>query len=124
MAAAVAVTTLAVPTAAHAASYNGKCGAGYNVIDSMSITTLGTVYLTYNSATTQNCVVTIRNNPGTYMYMNAAVQLTGLDWTRQYDPGQYSTFAGPVYLYASGKCIDWGGEIGSVYAQQINVHCG
>ncbi|HEY5835967.1 spore-associated protein A [Streptomyces sp.] len=113
------------PTAASlAAAYNGACGSGYGVIDSLPISTLGTAYLTYNSSTGKNCVVTVRANPGTAMYMAAAIRLAGNSASEVIDAGNYTTYAGPVYLYAAGKCIDWGGQIGSVYNQEFGSHCG
>ena len=110
--------------ASPATSYNGACGSGYGVIDSLPISTLGTVYLTYSGATGDNCVVTVRANPGTAMYMVAAIQLAGNSGSEVIDSGNYTTYAGPVYLHAPGSCIDWGGQIGTVYNQQFDSHCG
>lgn len=123
LAAAVAAT-VAVPTTAQAASYNGKCGSGYGVIDSLTISGYGTVYLTYNGSSGMNCAVTIRDNPGTAMFMDAGIQLAGNRASEVHDPGQWTTYAGPVYLSAAGQCIDWGGQIGTVISQRFNVHCG
>lgn len=53
-----------------ALAYNGVCGSGYQVIDSQSVTG-GTVYLTYNSSTGKNCVVTTRSTPGSRLAMCA-----------------------------------------------------
>lgn len=107
-----------------ATAYNGVCGSGYSVIDSLPISTLGTVYLTYNSATGKNCVVTVRATPGAATYMAAAVELAGDSSSAVVDQGDYTTYAGPVYLYAPGSCIDWEGQIGSVYTGEEYSHCG
>ncbi len=111
------------PGVAHAASYNGACGSGYGVIDAMSLPGLGTVYLTYSSGTGKNCVVTVRDNPGTSRAMAAKVSLsTSSTWIQ--DVGNYTTYSGPVYVSAKGKCVDWGGEISGVGSYEYNSHCG
>ncbi|MFJ1708008.1 spore-associated protein A [Kitasatospora sp. NPDC088346] len=126
---AVAVATAAlagvvlVPGSAEAAVYNGACGSGYTVVDSLEVGDYGTVYLTYSRSTGKNCVVNVRDNPGAPLYMNALVRVAGSqDWIGDY--GQFTTYAGPVYVSAAGTCIDWGGEIETVYVYRQNVHCG
>ena len=104
-------------------SYNGVCGSGYSVIDSAVLSTLGTVYLTYDSSSGYNCVVTVRANPGTAMEMSAAIRLTG-NSTWIIDEGNYTTYAGPVYLHAPGQCIDWAGSIAGTSVQRLDTHCG
>ncbi|MEV8095938.1 spore-associated protein A [Kitasatospora sp. NPDC085879] len=121
MAAVAAAAVTVMPTAAHAATYNGACGSGYGVIDSGAVTG-GTVFLTYNRSTGKNCVVTVRNTAGGAKYMAARVSKANDPWNS--DEGQYTTYAGPVYVSAPGTCIDWGGEIdGSTY-YRYGVHCG
>jgi hypothetical protein len=110
---------------AQAASYNGACGSGYQVIDHLSVGSgAGTSYLTYNNG--WNCVVTVTNTPGTRDYMSAMVELSGAghDWVE--DEGNYTQYAGPVYVYAPDSCIDWGGSVGDKYVVwlQWNDHCG
>lgn len=109
-------------SSAQAASYNGVCGSSYGVIDAMSLPGYGTVYLTYSSATGENCVVTIRDNPGTRLFMSAYIELSGTSpWIE--DAGNYTTYAGPVYVSAPHHCIDWGGNINGVYSAEFNSHC-
>jgi len=123
---AVTAATLGVTAGpAQAASYNGACGSGYSVIDQMSVGSgRGTAYLTYNNG--WNCVVTVTNSPGTRTWMLAEVELSGAghDWVE--DGGNYTQYAGPVYVYAPDSCIDWGGSVGdvSVVWLQWNDHCG
>jgi len=107
-----------------ATAYNGVCGSGYGVIDSLPISTLGTVYLTYNNATGKNCVVTVRATSGAAVYMAAAIQLTDDDSSQVVDDDFYTTYAGPVYLSAAGQCIDWAGQIANVYTEEDASHCG
>lgn len=109
------------PTAAEAASYDGVCGAGYWVIDSYGLNG-GTMFLAYNGST--DCVVTVRNTPGAPLYMTAGVKLSGTPWSSSTtDEGDYTTYAGPRYVYAPGHCIDWGGQINGSAKDFYNVHC-
>jgi hypothetical protein len=100
------------------AAYNGACGSGYKVVNSAGIANLGTVYLTYNSSTGKNCVVTIRNRSGSPVHMTALVQalIPGQPTNPVIDDGYYRSYAGPVYVKAKGLCVKWGGSIqGSGY---------
>ncbi|MGC0331571.1 hypothetical protein RKD23_004561 [Streptomyces sp. SAI-170] len=129
-AAALALTVaglVVTATPAQAAGYNGACGSGYSVIDSMRVggtNTEGTTYLTYNSSNGYNCVVTM-NNTGATRWVGAEIEVSGGDWIS--DSGQYRYYAGPVYVYAANRCIDWGGGV-SYYAGlwdvKWNDHCG
>lgn len=105
------------------ASYNGVCGSGYKVVNSMPIGGAGTVYLTYNSASGKNCTVTVRNSTGSPTYMVAYVRNidSGED---QYDEGEYRSYAGPVYVSARGACVEWGGVIGNLQAWNYGSNCG
>ncbi|MDC0710559.1 spore-associated protein A [Stigmatella sp. ncwal1] len=105
----------------NALAYNGACGSGYGVIDSHAVAG-GTVYLTYNSSTGKNCVVTVRNSPGNRVQMCAKVSRAGAAWVQ--DCGSYTTYAGPVYVAAPNACIDWGGSIGGSPYHEYNTHCG
>jgi len=105
-----------------AAVYNGVCGSGYAVIDSLGVIG-GTVYLTYNSGNGNNCVVTVRNTPGTAVPMCAWIETSSGGGFSE-DCGNYTTYAGPVYLHAPHVCIDWGGSIGNSSSAQFDSHCG
>jgi hypothetical protein len=120
---AVALTagiTALTPGVAQAAEYNGVCGAGYGAIDHLAVSG-GTVWLTYSAATGKNCVVTVRNSSGAKVHMDAKISLAGDPWKS--DPGNFTSYAGPVYVSARDKCIDWGGEIGTSTAYRYGVHC-
>jgi hypothetical protein len=107
---------------ASAATYNGACGSGYSVIDHHGLPG-GTIFLTFSSSTGKNCVVTVRDTPGAAIYMDAFISLAGAPtWID--DPGYWTTYAGPVYVYAPGRCIDWGGDINHIWWADWNVHCG
>ncbi|WP_329459855.1 spore-associated protein A [Streptomyces sp. NBC_01497] len=109
--------------AAAPATYNSACGSGYSVIDTLPITTLGHVYLTYNASTGYNCVVTVRNTSGSAVPMNAWISRSDAT-TDTIDKGNFQTYAGPVYVHAAGTCIDWGGLINGYSAFREHVHCG
>ncbi|MFE0458537.1 spore-associated protein A [Kitasatospora sp. NPDC058965] len=116
-----ATAALGWPGAASAAGYNGACGAGYSVIDSKPLNA-GTVFLTWNSSTGQNCVVTIRNTPGPAQLMSASIRLSGSgQWTN--DVNYFTTYAGPVKVTAPGHCIDWQGAIEDNSAGEFDSHC-
>jgi hypothetical protein len=117
----------ATPAAA-AASYNGGCGSGYSVVGSKDVGD-GKAFITYNSSTGYNCVVTVSDTQGTAMYLDARLRIHRTDtvWkSSEMDAGNYKYFAGPVYVYAKGHCIDYGGSAGNASYIQIdyNVHCG
>ncbi|OWA22313.1 spore-associated protein A [Streptomyces sp. CS057] len=124
-AAAAPKTTAPKATAAKAAAatYNGACGGGYSVVNSAQIGTTGTVFLTYNSATGKNCVVTVRTTPGKAVHMTASLGFAS-PTTTVTDTGYYTTYAGPVYLDARGLCVTWRGEISGEVAGKNGTNCG
>lgn len=113
-----------VPGVASAAParYNGACGSGYRVIASFNVhgKDSGTVYYVWNP-NHWSCVVTIRDHPGTRLYMDASLRVSGGTWYT--DRGNYTTYAGPVRVYTKGKCIDWGGGIGPNVAYRYHEYC-
>jgi hypothetical protein len=122
----VAGTVAATGTAA-AAGYNGACGSGYGVIDSMDVGD-GNAFLTYNSSNGYNCVVTVTDTPGEAHLLGANLRRHRTDnvWkSNEVDSGMYKYYAGPVYVYARSTCIDWGGAAASNYTRiNYGVHCG
>ncbi len=87
----------------------------------------GTTYLSYNSSNGYNCVVTV-NNTGSTQWVQASIERSsrkGGGWID--DSGRYRSYAGPVYVYAAGECIDWGGYVSDdAGIEDIvwNDHCG
>jgi hypothetical protein len=119
-----ATTALAGPASAAADTTPQKvCGSGYTTVNSAPVGSLGTVYLTYNSANGKNCVATIRNTPGTAVAMSAWVYVSATDQGDE-DYGQYTSYAGPTYVYGKAHCVDWGGNISNVYVQVTGSNCG
>ncbi|AJT62323.3 spore-associated protein A [Streptomyces chattanoogensis] len=116
-----ATTASAAPAAA---SYNGACGSGYTVVNSVPVTGKGTAYLTYSAKTGKNCVVTVRNSPGKPVYMYTYLAPSDGTSDAVFDSGLYTSYAGPVYLPAKGRCVDWGGTIESVSVSVSGSNCG
>ena len=121
-----ALTAFSAPqagAAAAAATYNGECGYGYKVVNSAPIGSQGTVFLTYKSTNGYNCVVTKKNNTSTrtdmfaYLYVPDSGEGDS-DW------GSYYSYAGPVYAYGKGMCIDWAGGITNQETWTFGSNCG
>ena len=116
-------TALAAPASAAANTTPQKvCGSSYKTVNSAPIGSLGTVYLTYNSSNGENCVATIRKNPGTALDMSAWIYVPDTDEGAE-DYGRYTSYAGPAYVYGKGHCVDWGGHIDKVYVQVSGSNC-
>ncbi|QKV96596.1 spore-associated protein A [Streptomyces sp. NA02950] len=125
LASAVAGTAALAPQASAAtrAAYNGACGSGYKVVNSAPIGSKGTVFLTYNSAKGKNCVVTVRNSAGSPVSMFAYLYAQGASESVE-DSGLYRSYAGPVYTYGRGKCVDWAGGIDNQSTWTYGSNCG
>ncbi|MEU2870254.1 spore-associated protein A [Streptomyces olivoreticuli] len=103
------------------ADYNGACGAGYRVVDWIEIGP-GNAYLTWDSSTGKNCVVTVRHTPAVVpVEMSAWIEGAG---NPNVDHGYYTTYAGPRFVNGRGTCISFGGSVEGKYAEKRNVHCG
>ncbi|WP_446042261.1 spore-associated protein [Streptomyces sp. SID1121] len=114
----------AAPSAAAAqAAYNGVCGTGYKVVNSADIGTQGTVYLTYNAKSGYNCAVTIRKTSGSPVYIFTSVSVPDT-YESGSDAGDYRSYAGPVYVYGKGYCVDWAGGIANQGVWTYGSNCG
>ena len=122
----MAAGALTASTPAYAAAtYGGECGSGYGVVNSAAIGTKGTVFLTYNSSTGKNCVVAKRNAAGSAVIVEAglAINPVGNHWT-VYDGGNFTSYAGPIYLSAADRCVDWMGRISGTEGGKRGTNCG
>jgi sialidase-1 len=100
------------------------CGTGYTVLASQALGTAGKVYLSYNADNGKNCVSTMKTTgTGTPSQTSAYLQVEG-SATRVQDAGSFSWYAGPVTAAAAGKCVQWGGAIGSVKYDAPLGFCG
>ncbi|MGW0802216.1 M23 family metallopeptidase [Nonomuraea sp. NPDC002799] len=98
------------------------CGSGYAVIDSAALTG-GRAYLLYNSGNGFNCVATLKTtNLGKASPVSAFLEPQGA--SRTTNSGGFSYYAGPVKRAASGKCVKWGGSVGSSSYTSPFEHCG
>ena len=116
--------TAAAPAYA-AATYGGECGSGYGVVNSAAIGTKGTVFLTYSASTGKNCVVAKRNAAGSAVLLEAglAVHPVGSHWT-VYEGDYFTSYAGPIYLSAADRCVDWMGRISGTEGGKRGTNCG
>lgn len=102
----------ALPAQASTAAVDpaGVCGSGFHVIDSHPFksgsTKLATIYLSYNSGTGKNCVVTVNDTAFT-RWMRATLTVQG--GATKSDSGEFKYYAGPVILSAVDACVKWGG---------------
>lgn len=122
----IASLTVIPPSAQAAAAarpYDGECGAGYVEIDSYHLSTGATAYLTFSRSTGNNCVVTKRDTVGTALRVGAGVRRSGEPDSAHEDIGNYTSYAGPVYVYARYSCVDWGGYFNGVNKVIENDHC-
>ncbi|MQY36864.1 hypothetical protein SRB17_48660 [Streptomyces sp. RB17] len=55
--------------------------------------------------------------------MSAWIYVSDTDQGDQ-DYGQYTSYAGPTYVYGKAHCVDWGGSISNVYLQVTGSNCG
>ncbi len=91
------------------------CGSGYYVQRSMAVAG-GRVYQLYSNGTKKNCAVMLKSkNVGRPTSVSVWIQAQG--GSRVTDSGSFSWYAGPVYVYAPGKCVRVGsGSYTSSYA--------
>ena len=109
------------PTGENPYSAGAVCGSGYGVVDHHALTG-ATVYLAYNDATGQNCVVTLADGGSSAVSMNATLAVEG--GASASNPGTFTYYAGPVYEYAPSSCVKWGGSYQSSSWTSSYGHCG
>ncbi|MER7124068.1 spore-associated protein A [Streptomyces goshikiensis] len=130
---AAGASLFAFPAAAEAApangTYNGSCGSGYGVVDSLDISGYGRAFLTWNKSNGYNCVVTQKyganDNSNELYFMTAWIQRTA-DGFEEEDRNLYRHYAGPVYVDGRATCINWGGYVdpAPTGSYQFRSHCG
>ncbi|MEU3827541.1 spore-associated protein A [Streptomyces sp. NPDC029080] len=120
---ALAPQASAAPAAAKAA-YNGACGTGYKVVNSTPVGDTGTAYLTYSSATGENCAVAVRHVTGDAVPMELFIRRSDSEIYDDYDGGDFRSYVGPVHVRAAGSCVDWWGSIDGVRFGRYATNCG
>ncbi|SHJ90906.1 hypothetical protein SAMN05421803_11169 [Nocardiopsis flavescens] len=110
---------------AAAATYGGECGSGYGVVNSAPIGSLGTVFLTYNNSNGNNCAVAKRNSAGSAVLIEVGLSIypEGNHWDA-YEGDYFTSYAGPVYLNAAGRCVSWMGRISGTEGGDRGTNCG
>ncbi|WP_179945353.1 hypothetical protein [Luteipulveratus mongoliensis] len=99
------------------------CGSGYKVIDSQALGKSGRAYLLYNSGNGKNCVTTLKaTSLGKKSAVSSFLEVKGAK--RSTDSGKFSYYAGPISKSASGKCVKWGGSVGTAAYTSKFEHCG
>ncbi|WP_034263975.1 hypothetical protein [Actinospica robiniae] len=129
--AATALVAAAGPAQAASASTAASiCGSGFWADASYSLPG-GIIYVSYNGST--DCAVLMKTvNVGTPTWTKAYIGLDGRPGTGYggnqgdgMDDGQFTTYAGPVYVYAPHECINAAGETSvSDYYNTGPVLCG
>ncbi|MFI0451010.1 M23 family metallopeptidase [Actinomadura sp. 6N118] len=97
------------------------CGKGYKQINSHALGRAGRIYLGYNKANKNNCVITVKGK-GKKVKMSAFLQVKGAK--AKADTGNFTQYAGPVRSAANNKCVKWGGYIGGTKWYSGWSHCG
>ncbi|MGY0056500.1 hypothetical protein ACWY4P_08065 [Streptomyces sp. LZ34] len=84
----------------------------------------GYTYLYYSSATGKNCAYTVpKSGSGTRQFMYVGL-FRASDNAGVWDEGDYTQYAGPVYLDARGTCVLFNGQVSSWSGNSGWGHCG
>ncbi|MGW2871553.1 hypothetical protein [Kitasatospora sp. NPDC001225] len=107
--------------AAHASARVNKCGSAYDFKWSWDITdnssaapVVGFIDIYYNSGNGYNCAIARgRDAAVTGQHeIYVAIRRSGTDgWIDDGAGSNYTQYAGPVYVYAKGSCIDFVGGL-------------
>ncbi|MER5418241.1 hypothetical protein [Streptosporangium roseum] len=111
---------IAVSPAGAAAEPN-HCGGSFGLVKTWPIRSegaeVGGIDVYYSNSTGQNCIIVhpAAGYPqGAFNHIAAALRKSGADEWKWDGPGRnYTRYAGPVYVYAKGSCIDFYGEMRS-----------
>ncbi|NBE93062.1 hypothetical protein FE391_07660 [Nonomuraea sp. KC401] len=129
-AAVAASATMAMGAAPAGAA--GPCGSSYNRVGVYAInhkvdgSRTGTLEVYYSSSTGKNCALTY----GYGKYANTkswkGVAISRGDGSgNDSDAGEFTHYAGPVYVSAPNQCIDVQGTVPDWNTRKLNnVHCG
>jgi hypothetical protein len=121
------VAVSALPATASAKKQNpytaaGVCGPGYKPIDRHKLVDsnhgklIAEIVLTYNAATGKNCAVNLKRyrvgvaeKYNDWMYVTLYTRPLRNPANLDSDKGDFNWYAGPVYVSARDKCVQWGG---------------
>lgn len=116
------------PAGADAAAQQNLCGSSFGLVKTWPIrragVEVGGIDVYYSNSTGQNCVIVSPNARyprGTFHHITAALSKSGSNRWEWDGPGKnYTQYAGPVYVYAKGSCINFYGEMRSTGAGPID----
>ncbi|MFI6290905.1 hypothetical protein ACIBEJ_04930 [Nonomuraea sp. NPDC050790] len=98
------------------------CGSGFYVQRSQAFNG-GETFQLYNTATKQNCVVTMKYaGVGKESPVSATLDVQG--GPSATDSGNFKYYAGPVKLLAPGKCVKFSGSVGAASTAAGWANCG
>jgi hypothetical protein len=150
MAAVAGISAVAAPAASASGGY-GSCGSGYHLIDTYPLrlfeganTGGAKILLYYNSSNGYNCAITQTTGASFgRSHQDIGVELASSQnegyWLsdnkyHQDDIGSYRYYAGPVFVYGRGRCIDvrgwlwyytpYGTLVSGYSGGAYPVHCG
>ncbi|TXS38371.1 spore-associated protein A [Streptomyces sp. OR43] len=132
---------LVLAPSASAASPSAACGSGYSRVGHYSVDPIygsgaaGYLDIYYSSGTGKNCAVVYPTSENQGETTEMWVHISKANGTSaDYDLGDYTYYAGPVYVSAPGDCIDAQGSLsfpgsatvpGVTFTRKLNnVHCG
>ncbi|WP_406312664.1 hypothetical protein OHA77_29490 [Streptosporangium sp. NBC_01639] len=112
------------PAGADAATQQNLCGSSFGLVKTWPIRQagieVGGIDVYYSNSTGQNCIIVSPNARyprGTFHHITAALSKSGSNRWEWDGPGKnYTQYAGPVYVYAKGSCINFYGEMRSTGA--------
>ncbi|NBE97539.1 hypothetical protein FE391_27495 [Nonomuraea sp. KC401] len=127
------ISTSAAP--ASAASAASPCGSGYKLVGAYNINKGGQKYglleIRWNARTGKNCALAYGSgsNYGRSDYKSVRIRSSDKNSWADTDWGDFSRYAGPVYVAAKNKCIDVAAHIEGTsgkkgYVYKRDVHCG
>lgn len=82
---------------------------------------LGTVYLLWDHTSGTNCAITMGTASGS-TYMDVGLRHTGGS-NAEWDHGDFTQYAGPVYLEANFTCVDFTGAVGERSVTSLDKNC-
>jgi hypothetical protein len=111
--AAVALATAGLVLGAGPAQADGVCGANYNTIGSVSVNTeapktlLSKINVQYNPGNGYWCAVNRNSTGNPADHMSVCIKRPADAWSDAIcDSGPFQEYAGPVYRFWTGQCID------------------
>lgn len=82
---------------------------------------LGTLYLLWDQESGQNCAITV-GSVSSRTYMDVGLRHEGGS-NAVWDHGDFTQYAGPVYLEARQICVDWTGAVGERSVTVTGTNC-